>query len=301
MEKTIIFILILLIGTPFLIPLFIEKLDVPLIYQLTNIDLNKIILFYNPKFLIIDYSKDGSEKNEFKKYQIDKLKGIITIAYLSIGEAEDYRYYWKDDWYNNPPEWLDGENKNWPGNYKVKYWDKEWKNIIFDYLDKIISQGFKGVYIDLVDSYVYWANNGYNIKITANRMIDFIVEIADYARKKNPDFLIIPQNGEEIIEYDNGRYLNVISGIGIESLFYTKLKKNKEKYIDHRLKYILKIKNSGKPVLVTDYIYNSNNINKEKIMDFINLCNQYGFYGYPANKNQRLNDISDALKFFKNK
>ncbi|SHE27325.1 cysteinyl-tRNA synthetase, unknown class [Marinitoga hydrogenitolerans DSM 16785] len=304
MEKYIIIIfLIAIISSPIFFTLFIEKVEVPVIYQLTHINLNNITIYYKPKFLVIDYSKDGSKENEFSFSEIQGLneKGIITLAYLSIGEAEDYRYYWQNKWYDDPPGWLDGENPNWPGNYKVKYWDNEWKEIIFNYLDKIISQGFKGVYLDLVDTYVYWAERGYDKEITASEMIKFVIEIAKYARKKEPAFLIVPQNAENILEYDyNNEYLNTISGIGVESLFYKGENKRSKKYIFNRLKYILTIKNSDKFVLVTDYIYDPGNPNEEKIFDFINLCNKYGFYGYPANKNRKLNDISKALKYFKN-
>ena len=54
----------------------------------------------------------------------------IVIAYLSIGEAEDYRYYWKKKWNKKKPKWIIKENENWEGNYIVKYWSPEWKNII---------------------------------------------------------------------------------------------------------------------------------------------------------------------------
>ncbi|HEY9047277.1 MAG TPA: endo alpha-1,4 polygalactosaminidase, partial [Ohtaekwangia sp.] len=54
-----------------------------------------------------------------------------VIAYMSIGEAEDYRYYWQSDWNTNKPSWMDAENPNWPGNYKVKYWETDWQNIIY--------------------------------------------------------------------------------------------------------------------------------------------------------------------------
>ena len=43
----------------------------------------------------------------------------LVLAYMSIGEAEDYRYYWQKDWERNKPSWLDAENPDWPGNYKV--------------------------------------------------------------------------------------------------------------------------------------------------------------------------------------
>ncbi|MEI6083683.1 MAG: endo alpha-1,4 polygalactosaminidase [Verrucomicrobiota bacterium] len=42
---------------------------------------------------------------------------------------------------------------NWKGNYYVRYWQPEWQALIFAYLDKIIAQGFDGVYLHLVDSY----------------------------------------------------------------------------------------------------------------------------------------------------
>lgn len=279
-----------------------ETIEVPVIYQINGPNIDNIIRNYKPKFLIIDYSKDGSDEKKFTHNEINKLKNlnIIPLAYLSIGEAEDYRFYWDENWYDNPPKWLDSENPRWPGNYKVKYWYDEWKNIIFDYLDKIIDQGFMGVYIDLVDSYKFWAENGYDIESTASEMIKFVIEIAEYARKKNPVFLIVPQNAEDILEYDyNDKYLNTISGLGVESLFYKKTNKRSEKYVNNRLKYILRVRNSGKFVLVTDYIYNQKNPNKDIIFDFINLCNKYGFYGYPANINRKLNDISGALKYYK--
>ena len=86
----------------------------------------------------------------------------LVISYMSIGEAENYRYYWKDDWKNNPPNWLEHENPNWEGNYKVRYWHKEWQSIIYgndnSYLKKIIDAGFDGVYLDIIDAFEYFEN-----------------------------------------------------------------------------------------------------------------------------------------------
>lgn len=77
----------------------------------------------------------------------------LVIAYMSIGEAEDYRYYWQPEWKENPPSWLLDENPDWPGNYKVRYWDPDWQTIIYGYMDKILAAGFDGVYLDLIDAY----------------------------------------------------------------------------------------------------------------------------------------------------
>ena len=79
---------------------------------------------------------------------------------MSIGEAEDYRYYWDDSWKRGSPEWLEAENLRWRGNFVVRYWDPEWKSIVFGnaeaYLDRIIAAGFDGVYLDIIDGYEYF-------------------------------------------------------------------------------------------------------------------------------------------------
>jgi len=83
-----------------------------------------------------------------------------VIAYMSIGEAESYRYYWKTAWNTNMPVWMGQENPNWHGNYKVRYWMKKWQKIIYgndnSYVKKIINQGFDGVYLDIIDAYEYF-------------------------------------------------------------------------------------------------------------------------------------------------
>jgi cysteinyl-tRNA synthetase, unknown class len=84
----------------------------------------------------------------------------LVICYLSIGEAENYRYYWKNDWNTIPPKWLGPENTNWTGNFSVEYWNTEWQNIIYgttdSYLDRILSVGFDGAYLDLIDVFKYY-------------------------------------------------------------------------------------------------------------------------------------------------
>lgn len=84
----------------------------------------------------------------------------LVICYMSIGEAENYRYYWQSSWTNNKPDWIAAENPDWPGNYKVKYWNDDWQFIIYksadSYLDKIVSAGFDGVYLDIIDAFEYF-------------------------------------------------------------------------------------------------------------------------------------------------
>lgn len=118
----------------------------------TNYDIVLIDLFYNEVELTLDEISSIKTK--------DNMTSRLVIAYMSIGEAEDYRYYWQTEWETNPPSWLLGENPDWPGNYRVCYWDTDWQNIIFggddSYLKKILDAGFDGVYLDIIDAFEYF-------------------------------------------------------------------------------------------------------------------------------------------------
>ncbi|MDX2245247.1 MAG: endo alpha-1,4 polygalactosaminidase [Bacteroidia bacterium] len=114
--------------------------------------------------IIMDYFFEGDETYTTAEIQQLKTKAgggkRWVISYMSIGEAEDYRYYWKTEWKNSPPTWLDKENSRWKGNYKVRYWESGWQAIILGnsnaYLDKIVETGFDGVYLDIVDAFEYF-------------------------------------------------------------------------------------------------------------------------------------------------
>src|SRR5574344_433303 len=107
-----------------------------------------------------------SESEPFTAAEISSLKTKacggtrLVISYMSIGEAEDYRWYWQNSWKTGAPSFLAQENPDWAGNYKVKYWDSDWQNIIYgndnSYLKKIIDAGFDGVYLDIVDAFEYF-------------------------------------------------------------------------------------------------------------------------------------------------
>ena len=116
----------------------------------TNYDVVIMDLFFN----------DGTA---FTAAEVERLKHKanggkrLVICYMSIGEAEDYRYYWQSSWKRHKPAWLARENPSWPGNYKVRYWCSEWQDLICgagdSYLSRILSAGFDGVYLDIVDAF----------------------------------------------------------------------------------------------------------------------------------------------------
>lgn len=132
-----------------------SKADIISALVRTNYDLIIIDLFHN------SYQFSSSDLNSLKTKRNGGSR--LVIAYMSVGEAEDYRYYWNSEWKITPPAWLEKENPNWKGNYKVKYWNEDWQDLIFgsstSYLDKIIAAGFDGVYLDLIDAFEYFEEN----------------------------------------------------------------------------------------------------------------------------------------------
>jgi cysteinyl-tRNA synthetase len=100
-------------------------------YQLQKLDPDTLAA--SPyDMLVIDYSRDGKPARVLAPEEVDKIRvkpdggRRIVLAYLSIGEAQTYRYYWK--WYWGSvfgvlsPRWLGSENPEWRGNYGVRYW-----------------------------------------------------------------------------------------------------------------------------------------------------------------------------------
>jgi cysteinyl-tRNA synthetase len=117
----------------------------------------------NADLLIIDLHFGGSllSAEDVEKLKVKRNGGRrLVFSYMSIGEAEDYRFYWKENWSRLPPPWIYEENPDWKGNYKVRYWHGEWKNLLFgspeSYLDLILERAFDGAFLDIVDAWVYF-------------------------------------------------------------------------------------------------------------------------------------------------
>ena len=227
------------------------------LYQLQDLDLDAIgTTAYD--LVVMDYSSDGREAGEFTREQISALQDSpggpkIVLAYLSIGEAEDYRYYWRSEWEEDGAAWLEGENPDWPGNFKARYWDPGWQSVVFDYAGRILAAGFDGAYLDIIDAYEYFADRGRTT--AAQEMADFVAAVAAFFRVRDPGFYIFPQNAPELAGLTTG-YLDNVDGIGQEDLYYgydaddrptpPSVTLELERHLD-------RFRNAGKLVLTVDY------------------------------------------------
>ncbi len=256
--------------------------------------------------LVIDYSTTGGADGELTPEQVRALRedgpcGTRTVlAYFSIGEAEDYRYYFQQRWLGpgdqpgaGAPAWLGATNPDWEGNYKVRFWQKGWQRILWgkrrgakkSYLDRIIDAGFDGVYLDIIDAFEYWGpheNDGNDEKRdSAKAMVTFVKKLSRYARKKRgvKNFLVVPQNGGGIIadwSYPDAanpekeaakqrrRYFRIIDAIGAEDVFYpgNRDENNSFKPRKYRLELLDQFADAGKTVLVIDYLTDRTKIDR---------------------------------------
>jgi cysteinyl-tRNA synthetase, unknown class len=237
--------------------------------------------------VVIDYSRDGTEKGAHSLNDVQKMRRKadggrrVVLSYMSIGEAEDYRYYWDAKWKMKPPAWLDEENPDWSGNYKVRYWNPEWRALIFGapeaYLDKIIAAGFDGVYLDIVDAFEYYETSR---STAVADMVGFVTALSAYAKSKKPGFLIFPQNGEILLEKPG--YLAAIDGIGKEDLFYAgeeNDRPNPPREIETGIRLLKHAAAAGKLVLTVEYL-----TNREHIQDYRARAAEAGFMAYVSDR-----------------
>ena len=239
-------------------------------YQLRNLETEprKAIADSPYDLVVVDFAH-GEDRNEvpLTKDEVGAMQKRpdgskrLVIAYLSIGETENYRYYWKKEWDKQRPSWMGKENKEWKANYLAKYWEPEWQKIIYGspeaYVDKVLAAGFDGFYFDRADAYYYFGDNAE----ARGRMVDFIVKLANYARAKKPDVAIMVQNAEELL--DRKEYVDAIDGIAKESLLFGVRgldKPNTTADVSETTALLKKASDKGKSIFVVEYLQDKGNI-----------------------------------------
>jgi cysteinyl-tRNA synthetase, unknown class len=230
-------------------------------YQLQALDEKGFAqLFYD--VLVMDYTKGGQTGSEFTPPELDKIRlkpngqKRILLSYFSVGEAESYRYYWKSEWKTKKPGWISHENKDWAGNFIIRFWDPQWRHIVYEspdsYLSRIIAAGFDGVYLDRVDVYGELEKENSNARAD---MIAFVQALSAKARSLKPGFHIVIQNAEELASSDP--FLSAIDGIAKEDLLYGidhKASRNTQTTINEAVRHLKHARNKGKGVFVVEYL-----------------------------------------------
>jgi cysteinyl-tRNA synthetase len=150
----------------------------------------------------------------------------VVIAYLNIGQAEDYRTYWRKGWHPRAPGFILGNDpEGWAGNYPVAYWKPAWKHLIVGdggVLSRIQGAGFDGVYLDWIGGYeddsVVAAARRDGVT-PAGEMVSWVREVSVAAKARAPGFLVIAQNAAGLIE--DPSYTSAIDAVAHEDIWFT--------------------------------------------------------------------------------
>jgi cysteinyl-tRNA synthetase len=173
----------------------------------------------------------------------------LVIAYVDIGEAENWRWYWTwpDRWETAGPRpaslptfILGHDPDGWGGNFPVAFWDPRWKDIVIygrhldlgrftgrkpdfvSVLDEVIKDGFDGIYLDWVEGFSHSdvVEEARRLSLNpADEMVGFIQEMRAYAAGRVPGFVIIQQNGSALARRRPDVLLKV-DAIGQEEVWY---------------------------------------------------------------------------------
>ena len=164
----------------------------------------------------------ASDLTEFEKYDVAVLdpydypdekfpaalrkSGTTVLAYIDIGEAEDFRDYWPEVRKN--PGLLIGENPDWPGDWFADVNNPEWRRIILESeIPRLQSLGpMDGLCMDMLDTVDDYP-----------RLKPGMVRLVREIRAKYPGLLLVPNRGfavlDQILPYiDAFKYEDLSSG-----------------------------------------------------------------------------------------
>jgi len=112
----------------------------------TNYDVLVTDAFYKGNRAL---TKDEVHHLKFKEMGARRL----VLARMSVGYAEDERFYWQREWRIGEPSWIQALGPERAGQYVVEFWNPAWKAIIGRYFAGIMDLGFDGVVLDGVEAY----------------------------------------------------------------------------------------------------------------------------------------------------
>ena len=122
----------------------------------------------NYDILVLDAFHRGTTPLSFDDMRKLRYKKIGTprllLAYIDVGTAQTYRYYWRSDWRAGSPDFISSASNTgrWGQENHVYYWEPQWQNIIFgnanSYVAGLMQMGFDGIVMDGIDDYRWWVD-----------------------------------------------------------------------------------------------------------------------------------------------
>lgn len=151
---------------------------------------------------------------QFDPKNVPSNSNTLWLSYISVGEAESYRSYYKQF----PKSWFMGDNSEWESqiiNQTAPGWPDFFINTIATPLWK---RGFKGFFLDTLDSYQAVSNT--------KEQRDGLANVINRLKSTFPDAILIFNRGFEIMPNVH----NAANMVAFESL-YSGWDQGEKKYV----------------------------------------------------------------------
>ncbi len=198
-----------------------------------------------------------------------KKGGRKVVAYLSIGEAEEYRWY-----FSRARSLIIKENEEWQGNYPVRYWEAAWLKILEEYMAAIQAKGFDGLYYDVVDLWESLENR----PSAKAEMARLVVTLCRKYKAKNPGALFFFQNSDQL--FDDSEVTREMTGMIQEGLWYTWMDENiSEEERQRKIATMARLRKLGKFIGLLEYTRKPEEMTRAR-----DLARKLGFSPYFSTK-----------------
>ena len=176
------------------------------------------------------------------------------LAYMAVGEAQKSEWYWQNGWGVGNPPWIVGNNPYFANNVYADLASRDWWNLQFATLDRIIDQGFNGVFLDVPD--IYWLPGypGGPSRENMAKAVNLVCALAQHGRARVPGFKLVPNNAINLTS-DFPGYANCIDGQLVEGLWYINIggPPRDEFYRHQKVEELRSVSAAGKPIFSLDY------------------------------------------------
>lgn len=157
----------------------------------------------------------------------------VVLAYLNIGEAQDFRMYWASSWKQpqadhpgNPRYILQTDPFGWSGSFPVAYWNSAWQNLFLGsngIVRRVAKAGFDGVVLDSVGAYTFSqvASAAQKARINAaTAMVSFVSRIRSTFRRIDPNGYVVGLNAEDLAHADPA-FVSDVDGMAFEDTWFS--------------------------------------------------------------------------------